>query len=65
MTRKERRLKDYCFFPIRINENMEAEPLDYHGSAHLNAYQEADGMASFPIGFNELKKGTIVDVRPI
>lgn len=63
--KKRKRAERLLFFPIRINEKMEAEPLDYHGSAHLNAYQEADGMASFPIGFNELKKGTIVDVRPI
>lgn len=63
--KKRKRAERLLFFPIRINEKMEVEPLDYHGSAHLNAYQEADGMASFPIGFNELKKGTIVDVRPI
>lgn len=53
------------FFPVKISENMEVEPLEYHGSAHLNSYQNADGMASFPIGVNELKKGTIIDVRPI
>lgn len=53
------------FFPIKINNKMEAEPLDYQGSAHLNAYQHADGMACFPIGIVELLKGTIIDVRPI
>lgn len=63
--RKRKRSERMLFFPIRINEKMEAEPIDYHGSAHLNAYQIADGMASFPIGINEFKKGTIIDVRPI
>lgn len=52
------------FFPVRINVEMEAEALEYHGSAHLHAYHKADGLAEFPIGLNELKKGTLVDVRP-
>ncbi len=59
--RSERKL----FFPVRITENMEAEVLEYHGSAHLHAYHRADGLAEFPIGLNELKKGTIVHVRPL
>lgn len=63
--KRRKKSERMLFFPIRINEKMEAEPIDYHGSAHLNAYQIADGMASFPIGINEFKKGTIIDVRPI
>lgn len=53
------------FFPVKINIKMEAEPIDYKGSAHLDAYQHADGMACFPVGIVELLKGTIIDVRPI
>lgn len=52
------------FFPVAINEDMEAEPIEYHGSAHLHAYHKADGIAAFPVGLKELKKGTLVDVRP-
>lgn len=63
--KRRKKSERMLFFPIRINEKMEAEPIDYHGSAHLNAYQLADGMASFPIGINEFKKGDIIDVRPI
>lgn len=63
--KRRKKSERMLFFPVRINENMEAEPLDYHGSAHLNAYQNANAMASFPIGVNELQKGTKVDVRPI
>lgn len=63
--KRRKKSERMLFFPIRINEKMEAESIDYHGSAHLNAYQIADGMASFPIGINEFKKGTIINVRPI
>lgn len=53
------------FFPVRLNANLEVEPLEYHGSAHLNAYSIADGIGSFPIGLNTLNKGALIDVRPI
>ena len=49
----------------QITDKMEAEPIDYHGSAHLNAYQSADGMAYFPVGIYEIKKGDFVNVRPL
>lgn len=51
------------FLPVTINENMEVEPLEYHGSAHINAYENAIALACFPIGKKELKKGEKVDVR--
>lgn len=49
--------------PVKINETGKAVPIDYHGSAHINSLASADGVISIPIGVNELKKGTIVDVR--
>lgn len=63
--KKRKRSERMLFFRVKINNKMEVEPLEYHGSAHLNAYQKADGMASFPIGISEIKKGTIIDVRPL
>ncbi len=65
LDKKRKSAERTLLFPVRINEIMEAEAIDYHGSAHLNAYQQADGMAAFPIGKNELKKGEMVDVRPL
>ncbi len=53
------------FFPVIINDNMEVQAVEYHGSAHLNSYQSANAMACFPIGVKILKKGDIVDVRPL
>ena len=62
---QRKRAERLLFFPVRINDKMEAEPMDYHGSAHLNAYRFAEGMACFPMGVHELTKGTLVDVRPV
>ncbi|NOY51753.1 MAG: molybdopterin molybdotransferase MoeA [Chlorobi bacterium] len=53
------------FFPVIINDNMEVQSIEYHGSAHLNSYQSANAMACFPIGVKILKKGDLVDVRPL
>ncbi len=50
--------------PVTIR-NGEAFPVDYHGSAHINAYTSADGIVTIDIGVNELKKGTITHVRPV
>jgi len=62
---KRKRAERQLFFPVKFTENMEAEPLEYHGSAHLNAYQAANGMAYFPVGIYELKKGDLIHVRPL
>jgi len=53
------------FFPVKITADSKAVPVDYHGSAHLNAFETADALACFPIGKLELKEGEIVDVRPL
>lgn len=52
------------FLPVKILNN-EAVPIEYHGSAHINALTLADGLIAVPIGITRLKKGEIVDVRPI
>lgn len=62
---KRKRAERQLFFPVKFTEKMVAEPIDYHGSAHLNAYQSANGMAFFPKGNFEIKKGDLVHVRPI
>lgn len=53
------------FFPVQITQEAKIRPLEYHGSAHLNAYEKADALACFPIGQKELNVGDIVDVRPL
>jgi molybdopterin molybdotransferase len=53
------------FVPVRFNQAMEVEPVDYHGSAHIHAMCLADGIMSIRQGIYELKKGSLADVRPV
>jgi len=52
------------FYPVRFRQGL-VEPVRYHGSAHLNALSEADGLIRMEIGVQEIPQGTQVDVRPI
>ncbi len=53
-----------AFIPINI-VNGELVPLEYHGSAHIHSLSFADGIISYPVGVDTLKKGELVDVRQI
>ena len=50
--------------PVVI-ENGAVYPLEYHGSAHINAYTKANGMMIMDTGQTEIKKGDPADVRPL
>ncbi len=52
------------FYPVTWRQGL-VEPVRYHGSAHLNALSEADGLIRIEIGVHEIPQGTQVDVRPI
>jgi molybdopterin molybdotransferase len=49
--------------PVRINENDEAIPVDYHGSAHIAALSYADGIIAVSEGISVIEKGEKVSVR--
>ncbi|GAB4329860.1 MAG: molybdopterin molybdotransferase MoeA [Bacteroidales bacterium] len=51
--------------PVRLNDDYEAVPLEYHGSAHINAYVDADGFMIVPMGVQTIKKGESADIRLI
>ncbi|MHC4497573.1 MAG: hypothetical protein ACYS21_00500 [Planctomycetota bacterium] len=53
------------WLPVAFTENGKVERIEYHGSAHINALCEADGLLCVPAGANEIKDGTIVAVRQI
>jgi molybdopterin molybdotransferase len=59
-----RRTDRKSFLPVKIMLN-EVFPVEYHGSAHIHAYVEADGIIAVNIGETEIKKGTLVDVRQV
>jgi molybdopterin molybdotransferase len=59
-----RRTDRKAFLPVKIRLN-EAFPVEYHGSAHIHAFIEANGIIAVNIGETEIKKGTLVDVRQL
>ena len=61
---RRKRADRQAFVPVCIR-NGEVFPLEYHGSAHINAYTLADGIISIPIGEQEIKKGTRIHVRQV
>lgn len=60
-----RKKDDTLFFiPVSLSDGT-AIPLEYHGSAHINAYSGANGIMEVPVGVHTIKEGEIVHVRPI
>ncbi len=62
---KRRKTDREEFIPITINKNNEAETIKYNGSAHIHAYHEAFGVMNIPQGIDFIKRGEIVNVRPL
>jgi len=62
---KRKRSERLGRIPVKINDDGKVIPVEYHGSAHINSLVDADGIISIPIGVEELKEGTKVNVRPI
>lgn len=51
--------------PVIITEKMEVMPVDFHGSAHISALSDADGIFAVKAGTKTVDKGEIVSVRQI
>ena len=62
---KRKKTEKQSWIPVVITEAGKVKPVEYHGSAHINALCSADGLISFDIGVAEIKKETIVQVRLI
>ena len=54
-----------AFEPVVITEDSRVQKVDYHGSAHIHALSYASGLMVVERGISNLKKGELVDVRPI
>ncbi|MDR4988769.1 MAG: molybdopterin molybdotransferase MoeA [Bacteroidales bacterium] len=52
------------FLPVAVDKKGGVTPVQYHGSAHIHAVVMAQGLMNIPKGVFELKKGTLVHVRP-
>ncbi len=54
-----------AFVPVLITETGEALPVEFHGSGHLSALIDAEGIIIVPRGVKSVEKGKIVSVRQI
>jgi molybdopterin biosynthesis enzyme len=54
-----------AFLPVNINKQGEAEMIEYHGSAHINGFDQAWGLMEIPLGVKKISKGEKVNVRQI
>ena len=53
------------YLPVRLTGQNEVTLVEYHGSAHIQAYNQAFGYISVSPGTSEIKKGELVHVRPL
>lgn len=53
------------WLPVIFKENGKIASIECHGSAHINALCEADGLVCMPAGVAEIKEGTAVAIRQI
>ncbi len=63
-TYKRKKSDRKSFIPVKIKNGF-VFLLEYHGSAHINALSDADGLIAVPIGKTVLNKGDLTDVRQI
>ena len=49
--------------PVRIDEAGRVRAIEFHGSAHINAFTAADGLIAFPLNVSALEEGDVVPVR--
>ncbi len=52
------------YLPVRVRGGV-VTPIAFHGSAHLNALGDADGLIVMERGVARMERGTEIDVRPI
>jgi len=61
-----RRLADrQAFIPVMLTSDGMVLPVEYHGSAHISALSDADGLITLPSGKKSIEKGEIVSVRQV
>jgi molybdopterin molybdotransferase len=62
---KRKKTERQVWFPVAITQAGTIEPIEYHGSAHINSLYGAEGLVSVDVGVAEVEKGTNVQVRLI
>ena len=52
------------FLPVRVAGD-DVFPIEYHGSAHLSALSDTNGLLRIEQGINQIENGTEISVRRI
>jgi len=53
------------FVPVNVTAETEVVPVEFHGSAHINALSLATHFMEVPKGVGKIEKGERVNVRPL
>jgi len=64
-TIKRKKVVRQSWIPVKITETGTAKPVEYHGSAHIGALADADGLVCIDSGVAEIEKAAVVTVRLI
>jgi molybdopterin molybdotransferase len=54
-----------AWIPVIISSDKLVSLVDYHGSAHMHAMAQADGIVTMAVGKKSFEKGEIVNVRQV
>ncbi|MCX6330307.1 MAG: molybdopterin molybdotransferase MoeA [Bacteroidia bacterium] len=54
-----------ALIPVKITSDGHVIPIEFHGSAHISALPNADGIVALQVGLKTIEKGEIVSVRQI
>ena len=60
-----RRTERTAYVPVQYCSDGTIIPLEYHGSAHLNALASANALLKVAAGIDRIAKGSTVHVRQI
>lgn len=52
-----------AYIPVTINKESKVVPIEYHGSAHIHALPQSDGLIIIEKGIESINEGDLVDVR--
>jgi molybdopterin molybdotransferase len=53
------------FIPANLTSGSEVMPVEFHGSAHIHALSGATHLMEIPAGIQKIRKGEMVNVRPL
>jgi molybdopterin molybdotransferase len=49
--------------PVRLDAEGRVRAIEFHGSAHINAFTAADGLIAFPVNVGAMEEGDVVPVH--